>query len=94
MTNAYVTQEPQGYISYVFGMDAHKIATGSGQPGGNHALQDYQMGLMLLEQWKKKRSLMARQERLKKDIELQNVLHPSQLSPQPTQIPWPIELRN
>jgi hypothetical protein len=37
-----------------------------GQPGGsqagNHALQDYQMQLMLLEQQNKKRLLMARQE--------------------------------
>ncbi|KAF1955379.1 hypothetical protein CC80DRAFT_93127 [Byssothecium circinans] len=37
----------------------------NGQPGppqGNHALQDYQMQLMLLEQQNKKRLLMARQE--------------------------------
>ncbi|KAL9094025.1 MAG: hypothetical protein Q9165_003695 [Trypethelium subeluteriae] len=37
----------------------------SGPPGhttGNHALQDYQMQLMLLEQQNKKRLLMARQE--------------------------------
>jgi hypothetical protein len=35
-----------------------------GQPnsGGNHALQDYQMQLMLLEQQNKKRLMMARQE--------------------------------
>ncbi|KAF2268307.1 hypothetical protein CC78DRAFT_541038 [Lojkania enalia] len=33
-----------------------------GQPQGNHALQDYQMQLMLLEQQNKKRLLMARQE--------------------------------
>ncbi|KAF9635832.1 cAMP-dependent protein kinase pathway protein [Lasiodiplodia theobromae] len=32
------------------------------QPAGNHALQDYQMQLMLLEQQNKKRLLMARQE--------------------------------
>ena len=31
-------------------------------PNGNHALQDYQMQLMLLEQQNKKRLLMARQE--------------------------------
>lgn len=38
---------------------------GPGQPaagGGNHALQDYQMQLMLLEQQNKKRLMMARQE--------------------------------
>ncbi|KAH0543006.1 hypothetical protein FGG08_002614 [Glutinoglossum americanum] len=34
----------------------------SGGTGGNHALQDYQMQLMLLEQQNKKRLLMARQE--------------------------------
>lgn len=33
-----------------------------GQSQGNHALQDYQMQLMLLEQQNKKRLLMARQE--------------------------------
>jgi hypothetical protein len=33
-----------------------------GQGQGNHALQDYQMQLMLLEQQNKKRLLMARQE--------------------------------
>jgi len=35
---------------------------GAPQQGGNHALQDYQMQLMLLEQQNKKRLLMARQE--------------------------------
>ena len=34
----------------------------NGTVGGNHALQDYQMQLMLLEQQNKKRLLMARQE--------------------------------
>ena len=34
----------------------------NGPNGGNHALQDYQMQLMLLEQQNKKRLLMARQE--------------------------------
>ncbi len=34
----------------------------AGGAGGNHALQDYQMQLMLLEQQNKKRLLMARQE--------------------------------
>src|ERR1700733_592056 len=33
-----------------------------GATGGNHALQDYQMQLMLLEQQNKKRLLMSRQE--------------------------------
>ncbi|KAI0121030.1 SOM1 protein [Xylariales sp. AK1849] len=35
---------------------------GNGQGGSNHALQDYQMQLMLLEQQNKKRLMMARQE--------------------------------
>jgi hypothetical protein len=35
---------------------------GAGGSQGNHALQDYQMQLMLLEQQNKKRLLMARQE--------------------------------
>lgn len=34
----------------------------AGGQGGNHALQDYQMQLMLLEQQNKKRLMMARQE--------------------------------
>ena len=38
------------------------IPAAPGQPQGNHALQDYQMQLMLLEQQNKKRLLMARQE--------------------------------
>ena len=33
-----------------------------GPQSGNHALQDYQMQLMLLEQQNKKRLMMARQE--------------------------------
>lgn len=37
-------------------------ATGQQAQTGNHALQDYQMQLMLLEQQNKKRLLMARQE--------------------------------
>ncbi|KAF1914409.1 hypothetical protein BDU57DRAFT_294075 [Ampelomyces quisqualis] len=41
------------------GMPANPAA---GAPQGNHALQDYQMQLMLLEQQNKKRLLMARQE--------------------------------
>lgn len=41
------------------GVPPHGAANGA---GGNHALQDYQMQLMLLEQQNKKRLLMARQE--------------------------------
>lgn len=37
-------------------------APGQQPPGSNHALQDYQMQLMLLEQQNKKRLMMARQE--------------------------------
>lgn len=39
-----------------------QMAGQPGAPGGNHALQDYQMQLMLLEQQNKKRLMMARQE--------------------------------
>ncbi|KAI9848293.1 MAG: hypothetical protein M1837_000557 [Sclerophora amabilis] len=38
------------------------MAPGGATPNGNHALQDYQMQLMLLEQQNKRRLLMARQE--------------------------------
>ncbi|KAL8769173.1 MAG: hypothetical protein Q9209_004807 [Squamulea sp. 1 TL-2023] len=38
------------------------MPNGNGAGNGNHALQDYQMQLMLLEQQNKKRLLMARQE--------------------------------
>ena len=38
------------------------VPGGPNTNGGNHALQDYQMQLMLLEQQNKKRLLMARQE--------------------------------
>lgn len=48
--------------------------------GGNHALQDYQMQLMLLEQQNKKRLLMARQE--------QDNLRPDQQGNMPGQ-PFP-----
>jgi hypothetical protein len=41
---------------------AAAAAAGQGNNNGNHALQDYQMQLMLLEQQNKKRLLMARQE--------------------------------
>ena len=42
--------------------NAAQAAGAQGGNGGNHALQDYQMQLMLLEQQNKKRLLMARQE--------------------------------
>lgn len=48
----------QGDASDLFGGRANAVA---GQ-NGNHALQDYQMQLMLLEQQNKRRLLMARQE--------------------------------
>jgi len=41
---------------------ANAAAAGQAGANGNHALQDYQMQLMLLEQQNKKRLLMARQE--------------------------------
>ena len=53
---------PQGGEDfYANGMRAPGLPNGN-QSGGNHALQDYQMQLMLLEQQNKKRLLMARQE--------------------------------
>jgi hypothetical protein len=50
--------------SFYAGAGASNIRGGiaPGGTGGNHALQDYQMQLMLLEQQNKKRLLMARQE--------------------------------
>lgn len=49
--------------------EIHIIETTIDAPqGGNHALQDYQMQLMLLEQQNKKRLLMARQEKNRTDI--------------------------
>jgi len=44
------------------GMGAEDQSSASERRVGNHALQDYQMQLMLLEQQNKKRLLMARQE--------------------------------
>ncbi len=51
------------YNTAEMGANGMRPGTG-GQPngGGNHALQDYQMQLMLLEQQNKKRLMMARQE--------------------------------
>ncbi|MCJ1468620.1 hypothetical protein MMC07_007249 [Pseudocyphellaria aurata] len=50
----------QEYFNVNPGMAMRPQPNGVG--GGNHALQDYQMQLMLLEQQNKKRLLMARQE--------------------------------
>jgi hypothetical protein len=53
---------PMGDI-YGSRMGANGAMQGPGAAtGGNHALQDYQMQLMLLEQQNKKRLMMARQE--------------------------------
>ena len=49
------------YFNVNPGMSLRTVPTANGA-GGNHALQDYQMQLMLLEQQNKKRLLMARQE--------------------------------
>lgn len=51
------------------GMNARQMGAAGPNQTGNHALQDYQMQLMLLEQQNKKRLLMARQEH-------DNVAHP------------------
>ena len=68
------TMGPQGTMMLQNGMQdqdfySNSAMRGPGMPGqnangqgGNHALQDYQMQLMLLEQQNKKRLLMARQE--------------------------------
>jgi hypothetical protein len=53
-------QQPEGSMGDVF--PGRTIATAQGGQNGNHALQDYQMQLMLLEQQNKRRLLMARQE--------------------------------
>jgi hypothetical protein len=57
-------QGPMGQNNMDFpGMDRGQLPNGgAGGSQGNHALQDYQMQLMLLEQQNKKRLLMARQE--------------------------------
>ena len=64
------TIDPQFNVNGM-GMDGMNYARMPGQAGmpggpaaqtGNHALQDYQMQLMLLEQQNKKRLMMARQE--------------------------------
>ncbi len=49
------------------------VTAQGGNSNGNHALQDYQMQLMLLEQQNKKRLLMARQE--------QDMAHPGNVGP-------------
>ncbi|KAH6684654.1 hypothetical protein B0J14DRAFT_555611 [Halenospora varia] len=49
--------------------------------GGNHALQDYQMQLMLLDQQNKKRRMMARQEQEGQDTALRTITSlPDQLN--------------
>lgn len=50
------------YFNVNPGMGLRAQVQPNGGAGGNHALQDYQMQLMLLEQQNKKRLLMARQE--------------------------------
>ena len=54
----------QGIANYYNPVENNRaqMAGQPGAPGGNHALQDYQMQLMLLEQQNKKRLMMARQE--------------------------------
>lgn len=61
------------------------------QPQGNHALQDYQMQLMLLEQQNKKRLLMARQEQ--DEAATTTVAEPGTPSSLPT-LPAPIPSRS
>jgi hypothetical protein len=69
MTQAMMTQGQDGgaianYNPSVMGPNGMRGGPG-GQPGGsggNHSSQDYQMQLMRLEQQKKKRLMMERQE--------------------------------
>lgn len=56
------------------------MQTPNGQPG-NHALQDYQMQLMLLEQQNKRRLMMARQEQDSMARDGQPMPGPGQLPP-------------
>ena len=68
----YRYPQPQAPTASLFGSSnaatnvasSHSAGFGSGTtlPEGNHAAQDYQMQLMLLEQQNKKRMLLARQE--------------------------------
>ena len=51
-----------GVPDYINNQAIMRGGVGGNANGGNHALQDYQMQLMLLEQQNKKRLLMARQE--------------------------------
>lgn len=53
---------PMNMIPEFYGAAGNMKNIGQGPGSGNHALQDYQMQLMLLEQQNKKRLLMARQE--------------------------------
>lgn len=59
--NQFMGNMPMGDL-YGAQMRANGGMQGPGATGGNHALQDYQMQLMLLEQQNKKRLMMARQE--------------------------------
>jgi len=52
----------QGMDRMDFSLSQRMPGATGGQTPGNHALEDYQMQLMLLEQQNKKRLLMARQE--------------------------------
>ena len=69
----YRNSQPQGAAAGLFGSSIANMASvqsapfgssaaGRTIPEGNHAAQDYQMQLMLLEQQNKKRMLLARQE--------------------------------
>lgn len=53
---------PANYYTVNPGMNMRGQVQSANGVGGNHALHDYQMQLMLLEQQNKKRLLMARQE--------------------------------
>lgn len=64
MTQGPADGNVANYYNPEMGPNGMRAGGQPGQPGasGNHALQDYQMQLMLLEQQNKKRLMMARQE--------------------------------
>lgn len=61
-SNQIPGQGMDGRMEFAMGGQRMSGSAAGGPAGGNHALEDYQMQLMLLEQQNKKRLLMARQE--------------------------------
>ncbi|KAH9842126.1 camp-dependent protein kinase pathway protein [Teratosphaeria destructans] len=78
--NEYYTSSANGSRMPMAGPGGAAAAGQAGGSQGNHALQDYQMQLMLLEQQNKKRLLMARQEQ-------DSMAHPPGVGPNGQQFP-------